>query len=98
VTPNRLMGHLRRSARPPVKESDLLQHELDGEVLLYDADRQVTHRLNDTAYYIWRHCDGTLDLPAIAARLAQTYDVDPARAEQDVAEALRQMRKNKIIR
>jgi hypothetical protein len=92
------MGHLRRFARPPVKQSNLLQHELDGEVLLYDADRRVTHRLNETAYYIWRQCDGTLDGPAIAARLAQTYDVDSARAERDVGEALRQMRKNKIIR
>jgi hypothetical protein len=92
------MGHRRRSARLPLKQHDLLQHELDGEVLLYDADRRVTHRLNDTAYYIWRQCDGTLDAPAIAARLAQTYDVDPARAEQDVVEALRQMRKNRIIR
>lgn len=92
------MGMLRRSARLPVRQTDLLHHELDGEVLLYDADRRVTHRLNETAYFIWRHCDGMLDAPAIAARLVQAYDVNQDRAEQDVADALRQMHKNHIIR
>ncbi len=81
----------------PVKRAGLVHHELDGEALLYDTADNVTHRLNDTAYFIWQHCDGTRDTAELASLLTQRYDVDQDVALRDVAASLREMTRNKIV-
>ena len=50
-------------------------HELDGEALVFDPLSGDTHRLNETALLIWRHCDGRHDAASIATWLAGQYDV-----------------------
>jgi hypothetical protein len=44
--------------RPLVRTSDLLTEELDGELLVYDEQRDVACRLNRTAALVWRSSDG----------------------------------------
>ena len=59
----------------PLRRSDLTVHELDGEALVFDAASGDTHRLNGTALFIWRECDGRHDVRQVAERMAKTYDV-----------------------
>lgn len=55
-------------------------HELDGEALVYDAASTDTHRLNATAWFIWRRCNGARSARDIAAGLCDVFDVDVATA------------------
>jgi len=78
----------RPSARHPRRRSDVRVHELDGEALIFDPVSADTHRLNETALFIWRQCDGRHDVEHIALRLIETYDV----SENEVMECVRRSR------
>ena len=64
-----------KTLRRPLRRSDLTVHELDGEALLFDAVSGDTHRLNGTALFIWRECDGRKDARQVAERVAKAYDI-----------------------
>ena len=85
------------SHTPVCRRKPLTCHRVDDEVLLYDADAGATHRLNRTAYTIWRSCDGRRTGDAIAARLGRVWDVDSAQARTDVHRAIRQMLRHGLI-
>jgi len=72
------------AAARPRRRLDLIQHELDGEALIFDPQSQDTHRLNETALFVWRLCDGTNDLSAMAKAVAHRYDVDERGAARHV--------------
>jgi hypothetical protein len=44
--------------RPLARSSELLTEEVDGELLIYDEERDTATRLNRTAAVVWRSCDG----------------------------------------
>lgn len=81
----------------PFRQTHLVCHELDGEGLLYDPQRGITHRLNGSALFIWQSCDGQKTTDSIAGELMRTFDVDADTAEGDVRKALEQMRVNQLI-
>ena len=58
-----------RAAARPVRRSDMTVQELDGEALVYDPVTADTHRLNETAYFIWRSCDGRSTSESVAEQL-----------------------------
>ena len=60
---------------PPPRRSDVIEEELDGEVVLFDPRSGNTYRLNQTAFAVWRLCDGRASTRRIAERLTQTYEV-----------------------
>jgi hypothetical protein len=61
--------------RYPQRRSDVRVHELDGEALIFDPVSADTHRLNETALFVWRHCDGRHSAGQVAQKLTQAYDV-----------------------
>lgn len=64
----------------PVRRGDVTVQELDGEALIYDPVTADTHRLNETAYLIWRWCDGKSGPAELGGRLAEVYEVEPDEA------------------
>ena len=66
-------------------------HELDGEALVFDPVSADTHRLNETALFIWRQCDGQRDAAQIACRLTESYDVSDEQARNCVDRVLDQL-------
>jgi hypothetical protein len=75
----------------PRRRADLRARAVDGELVLFDRERQLIHQLNRTASYIWQRCDGHHTVAAIATDVAQVFDVDRAAADRDVAHAVRQL-------
>jgi len=53
--------------RPLARTEDLLTEEVDGEVLVYDATREIVCRLNNSAALVWRHCNGERTIGEITA-------------------------------
>jgi len=55
----------------PVRRSaGLLESPVGDELVLYDVGDDRAHALNPTALALWRACDGTADVAALARRLA----------------------------
>jgi hypothetical protein len=62
---------------------------LGDEVLVLDMSKRKSHRLLETAAFIWQRAIKRETAADIAASLASRYDVDAARARADVDGALR---------
>ena len=81
----------------PLRRADVRIQELDGEALIFDPVSADTHRLNQTALFIWRQCDARQDTSQIARRLTEAYDVSHDRALQCVEHLLETLRKRRLI-
>ena len=63
-----------------LQRTGLTVHVLDGEALIFDPISADTHRLNETALFIWRQCDGATSAQQIARCVSDVYDVAPQAA------------------
>ena len=45
-------------ACPTARTEAMIVEELDGELIIYDTERNKAHALNPLATRIWKHCDG----------------------------------------
>ena len=55
---------------PRARETGLIVKEVDGEILIYDQERNQAHCLNPTAAKIWKYCDGQTTLAAACESLS----------------------------
>ena len=81
----------------PIRRTDITMHELDGEALIYDPRSADTHRLNSTAYFIWRQCDGSRNTRQIAERLMDVYNVSTEAAREHVERTLEQFHERNLV-
>jgi hypothetical protein len=51
----------------------LLVQELPDEVLVYDLKRSKAHCLNETAAFVWNHCDGRTAVPELATLMEEEW-------------------------
>lgn len=69
----------------------MIVRELDSEVLILDTVSNHIHQLNETASIVWRmRREGSAE-QAIAAVLAQDFDIDETQALADVRDVLRRL-------
>lgn len=56
---------------PQARKSGLIVKAVDGEVLIYDQDRNKAHCLNQTAAKVWEYCDGKTTIATACESLAR---------------------------
>src|ERR1700687_761084 len=54
---------------PKARREAIITKEVDGELLVYDRERDRAHCLNETAAAIWRLCDGRTSVGEISEQL-----------------------------
>ena len=54
---------------PKARVEHILVHHVQDEVVVYDRDRKLAHRLDTTATRVWNSLDGTHSTREVAARL-----------------------------
>ena len=59
----------RKSPNPRARKDGLIVQNLPDETLVYDLERDRAHCLNQTAAFVWRHCDGRANAKEIARAL-----------------------------
>jgi len=77
--------------------ADLKVHEIDEEALIYDPVTADTHRLNQTAYFIWRKFQSGTSLDEIARQLAEAYDIGQLEAESHVERLTREFQGRNLL-
>ncbi len=89
MTATRTAIPISESAKP-LRRTNVTVEELDDEALIYDSVTADTHRLNRTAYFVWRACDGRTTPRQIAESLTKSFEVSldeaTAHAERIVGE------------
>jgi len=72
---------------PPARD-DVVVEELDGELVFGDPRSGITYHLNETAYAVWRRCDGRTTMREIATALTNDYEVKFDQALDDTEQLM----------
>jgi hypothetical protein len=62
------------------RNAELIVRELPDEVLIYDLKSHKAHCLNETAAFVWNHCDGKTTAAEIASLMEKEWHT-PVRQE-----------------
>jgi hypothetical protein len=81
---------------PEARQDQLVVKELAGETLIYDERAHKAHCLNQTAAFVWKHCDGCTNVAQIARLLEK--QMKTAVSEQVVWFALRQLENSRLLK
>ncbi|HKO96945.1 MAG TPA: PqqD family protein [Pyrinomonadaceae bacterium] len=60
---------------PEARREGIITKEVDGELLIYDRERDRAHCLNFSAAAIWTRCDGRTSVPEIARTVTKLFGV-----------------------
>jgi len=61
-----------------VRNPDVILREEDPDgALLFNPDTNQIRVINTTGLFIWKHCDGTRNLPAIVSAMKEAFDDVP---------------------
>ena len=60
--------------RPLVRPDHLISEEVSGEYVVYDSLHKKAHHLNSTLTWIWKRCDGSTSVEALAAQFEQQFN------------------------
>ena len=82
-----------------VRNPDVILREEDPDgALLFNPDTNQIRVINTTGLFIWKHCDGTRNLPAIVSALKEAFeDVPEKEVDVQVSEFVEEMRANGFI-
>jgi hypothetical protein len=87
---------MKRSDRvPKARRNQLMIKELANETLVYDESNHQAHCLNQTAAFVWKHCDGRRSLPALARLLEKETNVSAP--EHTVRLAIKQLQESHLL-
>jgi hypothetical protein len=75
----------------------VMAREVVNDMLLLDTVSGQIHQLNETASFIWRTCDEVPCIEAIAAMLANEFEVQHDIALKDVIDTLTKLRDLNLI-
>lgn len=68
----------------PPRRCDVRVYDFGEQAVLHHAARGDLTLLNKTAAAVWRRCDGSATVPAIARELVTNYEVDEHLAQDHV--------------
>jgi coenzyme PQQ synthesis protein D (PqqD) len=76
----------------PLRHPAVEWREIGTEAtLIVPGETSASHELNEVATRIWALCDGHRTVREIAASIVEEFEVDPATAERDAVEFVRDM-------
>ena len=76
----------------PLRHPAVEWREIGAEAtLIVPGEVPGSHELNEVATRIWRLCDGRRTVREIAASIVEEFEVDPATAQRDAADFVREM-------
>lgn len=70
----------------PLKNDANPARVIDGEAVIVTPGDSLLHSLNEQATFIWELTDGVHTVSDIAELMCKHYEVDAARAQQDLLE------------
>lgn len=86
---------MERDFTPKSRKENLVVQELEGEVLIYDLEKNKAFCLNETSALVWKLCDGNTSVSDLSEDLSKKLN-SPVN-EDLVWLALEQLKKEKLI-
>ena len=80
---------------PKARREGIISKETDGELLIYDRERDKAHCLNLTAALVWKNCDGLRNISELARAVSR--EMDTTIDEAVVQLAIRQLDRDHLL-
>jgi coenzyme PQQ synthesis protein D (PqqD) len=80
---------------PEARREGIISKEVDGELLVYDLERDKAHCLNLTAALVWKNCNGRRSIPELARVLSK--ELDTAIDEAVIQLAIKQLDRDHLL-
>jgi hypothetical protein len=77
--------------------NDLSAEEIDGELVLFDLERDAYFSLNEVAGIVWRGAREGETFGTIVESIAETYEIDTERARRDAVAFLEEALEHDLI-
>lgn len=87
--------HKKEQVLPRARRASLIVKELANETLVYDEESHEAHCLNQTAAFVWKHCDGRTSVAKMGRLLDREAQTEVA--EQLVWAALEQLERSHLL-
>ena len=81
----------------PSRRVDLVVDELDAEASIFDRRYGNTFHMNETAYTVWKLCDGHTTTRHISNQVTNKFDVDFDVALDHVEELVVMFADNRLV-
>ena len=81
----------------PIRRSDVLSAELDGDTVLYDPSAHQLVVLNRSAALVWGCCDGSGSPEEIAADIAEVFAVDESSVRLQVLDLVEEWSRRGLL-
>lgn len=81
----------------PVRRSDLVWREIDGEVVIISPDNKAIHTLNNVGSRIWTLINGDSDVNTITAILCREFDSKEEDIKKDIYEYLNNLKQLNLL-
>jgi len=81
---------------PVARKQSLLVQQVGPELVVLDQKSNRAHRLNPTAAFIWRNCDGTHSIATLSRLFQQEFGTEDPR-EEITRLALEELRSLELI-
>lgn len=86
---------MKKEKKPKSRQEDIVIQELDGEVLIYDLEKNKAFCLNKTSALVWQACDGKRTVAQISDLLGKQLK---SQTDEDIVWlALDQLMKEKLL-
>jgi PqqD family protein of HPr-rel-A system len=82
----------------PVRRDDIMQRQVGQEHMLYDSSGGAVHVLNESAKFVWEHCDGSQSADEIAAAAVEEYGITEEQARSDIEQCLDTFRELSLLK
>ena len=76
---------------PIIRSTSAATAEIDGQLVALDVNKGVCYGLNDVGTRIWTLIETPASARTISEVLLDEYDVDPAMAEEQTLDLLREL-------
>lgn len=84
------------NSRPKAKQN-ITAADIEGEVVAYSPQPGKGYHLNETAAWLWKHCDGKLSVDELVARMRQEFDCGQADVSADIDKTLQELLESGLI-
>ena len=83
--------------KSPIRREEIMERQVGKEQMLYDVVGRVVHVLNETAYFIWKRCDGQHTIEEIVKEACAESSTAEDVIRQDVEECMALFRQKGLL-
>ncbi len=81
----------------PVPHPQVAGRVIDGEAVVILSESNLVNVFNPVGSRVWELCDGSRTVDEVIDRIVAEYDVDRARAQEDVVAFVEQLIAERVI-